>query len=95
MSTSSFPTTATSSFTRPSSSFLSSSRVLIRGLAGVRSERGGTSQTGKKVRRKRTSLGMVSDRPFRGPEMEALAQVGFAELGLVDDLVVSMEEFGE
>lgn len=46
-------------------------------------------------RRRRTALGMVSDRPFRGPQAEALEHMDFTTLGLLDDLVDSMAEFGQ
>lgn len=38
---------------------------------------------------------MVSDRPFRGPEAEAMEEMDFTGLGLLDDLVGAMDEFGE
>lgn len=46
-------------------------------------------------RRRRTSLGMVSDRPFRAPHAEALEEMDFSSLGLLDELVEAMDEFGE
>lgn len=46
-------------------------------------------------RRRRTSLGMVSDQPFRGPQAEVAEDVDFGSLGLLDDLVDAMQEFGE
>ncbi|CAN0298416.1 unnamed protein product, partial [Ectocarpus sp. 12 AP-2014] len=42
-------------------------------------------------RRRRTALGMVSDRPFRGPEAEVIEEMDFTGLGLLDDLVDAME----
>ncbi|CAN0121971.1 unnamed protein product [Ectocarpus sp. 4 AP-2014] len=45
-------------------------------------------------RRRRTALGMVSDRPFRGPEAEEIEEMDFTGLGLLGDLVDAMEEFG-
>ncbi|CAM9813894.1 unnamed protein product, partial [Scytosiphon promiscuus] len=45
-------------------------------------------------RRRRTALGMVSDRPFRGPEAEVMEEMDFTGLGLLDDLVGAMDEFG-
>lgn len=38
---------------------------------------------------------MVSDRPFRAPQAEELEETNFGTLGLLDDLVGAMGEFGE
>lgn len=46
-------------------------------------------------RRRRTSLGMVSDQPFRGPQAEPMEAMRFQELGLLPELVESMDDFGE
>lgn len=46
-------------------------------------------------RRRRTALGMVSDRPFRAPQAEELEETDFGTLGLLNDLVGAMGEFGE
>ena len=47
-------------------------------------------------RRRRTALGMmVSDRPFRGPQEEAMEEANFSSLGLLGELVDAMDEFGE
>lgn len=46
-------------------------------------------------RRRRTALGMVSDRPFRAPRVEALEEMDFGSLGLLDELVEAMDEFGK
>lgn len=46
-------------------------------------------------RRRRTALGMVSDQPFQTPEQEEEEKVDFRSLGLTDDLVEAMDEFGE
>ena len=48
----------------------------------------------KARRRGRTALGMVSDRPFRSPQAEVLEEVDFRTLGLLDELVEAMDEFG-
>ncbi|CAM9656451.1 unnamed protein product, partial [Hapterophycus canaliculatus] len=68
-----------SSFARPSPS--RASRVAIAASSPSR-------------RRRRTALGMVSDRPFRGPEAEVMEEMDFTGLGLLDDLVGAMDEFG-
>lgn len=46
-------------------------------------------------RRRPTALGMVSDRPFRAPHVEDLEEMDFSSLGLLDELVEAMDEFGE
>eukprot|EP00903_Cladosiphon_okamuranus_P008510 g8174.t1 len=69
-----------SSFARPKAS-----RRVVGGRAVVASP---------SRRRKRAALGMVSDRPFRGPEVEAEEAMDFSGLGLLEDLVDAMDEFG-
>lgn len=46
-------------------------------------------------RRRRTALGMVSDQPFQSPSVEEQEKTDFRSLGLQDDLVDAMDEFGE
>lgn len=55
----------------------------------------GASPASPSRRRKRTALGMVSDRPFRGPQAEVMEEMDFSGLGLLGDLVGAMDEFGE
>lgn len=55
----------------------------------------GASPASPSRRRKRTALGMVSDRPFRGPQAEVMEEMDFSSLGLLGDLVDAMDEFGE
>lgn len=56
---------------------------------------GGRALSAPSRRRRRTSLGMVSDQPFRGPQAEVAEEMDFSSLGLLDDLVDAMQEFGE
>lgn len=37
----------------------------------------------------------MSDRPFRGPQVEAMEEMDFTNIGLLADLVGAMDEFGE
>lgn len=89
---------------RPCSlSLMSSSRPSSSSsLSSFARPRRATSRVGVRIsaaspsrRRKRTALGMVSDRPFRGPEAEVVEAMDFSGLGLLGDLVNAMDEFGE
>lgn len=65
-------------------------------LGGGRSGQhaGGRAQPSR--RRPRTSLGMrVSDQPFKAPRAEPMESMEFRELGLLEELVEAMDEFGE
>ena len=79
---------------RPKAS-LSSSSGLGGGIGGGRGVGGGRALSAPSRRRSRTSLGMVSDQPFRGPQAEVAEEMDFSSLGLLDDLVDAMQEFGE
>eukprot|EP00752_Nemacystus_decipiens_P008081 g7222.t1 len=84
---------------RPSSlsllgSWPSSSACSLSSFARPRASRG-VAVASPSRRRKRTALGMVSDRPFRGPPAEVVEEVeDFSGLGLLDELVDAMDEFG-
>lgn len=58
---------------------------------------GAQTRAGPSRRRRRTVLGMglVSDRPFKAPQTEPMEEMSFRQLGLLDELVHAMDEFGE